>query len=206
MSMVSFKKREIVYRPYEAVLKTIVDLVMIICLAFLMVLSFFHKTTIDGNSMSTKLNQKDIVLINKISYSFSSPQRFDIVVFETEDEDGEVTQYVKRIIGLPGETIQIQNGKIYIDGELLEHDVTDVEIYNAGLAADPIKLSYNEYFVLGDNRNNSDDSRFSNIGLVTRSQIIGKPWLCISPISDFGIITDSAVRNATETETETETN
>lgn len=204
MSKVTFKKREIIYRPYEPVVKTIVDLVMIICLAFLMVLALTHKTTVDGNSMSPKLNPRDIVLINKASYAFGSPERYDIIVFEQKDEDGKVTQYIKRVIGLPGETVQILDGAVYIDGKKLDSDVIETEIYNEGLAAEPIKLAYNEYFVLGDNRNNSNDSRFSNIGLVTRNEIVGKPWICISPISDFGIITDSAKVIETETQTESE--
>lgn len=201
MSKVQFKKREIIYRPYEPVVKTIVDVIMIICAAFLFVLAFFHKTTIEGNSMSDTLKREDVVLINKVAYSFDGPKRFDVVVFQVEDSEN---LYVKRVIGLPGETVQIVGGKVLIDGKALKDDVIEMEIYNAGLAAEPIKLAYNEYFVLGDNRNNSDDSRFSNIGLVTRKAIIGKPWFCLSPIQDFGVITDKAHEHIEEIETEQE--
>ena len=185
--MVTFKKKEIIYRPYEPVLKLIVDVIMIICVTYLIVVSFFNHTTVSGHSMNNTLQNNDTVLINSLSYTFHGPERYDLIVFESKIKDNS-TLYVKRIIGLPGETIQIKNGKVYIDDKPLENDISKDEIFNAGLASTPIKLAYDEYFVLGDNRNNSDDSRYSNIGNVTRDSIIGKPWLRIKPVSSFGTI------------------
>lgn len=185
--MITFKKKEIIYRPYEPIMKLISDLIMIICAAYLLVTSFFSNTTIVGHSMNDTLQNGDTVLINSIAYKFNPPSRYDVIVFEPKI--GNVSQYyVKRVIGLPGETIQIKDGRVYIDNNLLEDDVITTEIHNAGLAEDPIVLGYNEYFVLGDNRNNSDDSRFSNVGLVKGDTIIGKPWLTVYPFSSFGII------------------
>lgn len=185
--MITFKKKEIIYRPYEPIMKLISDLIMIICTAYLLVTSFFSNTTIVGHSMNDTLQNGDTVLINSIAYKFNPPSRYDVIVFEPKI--GNVSQYyVKRVIGLPGETIQIKDGRVYIDNNLLEDDVITTEIHNAGLAEDPIVLGYNEYFVLGDNRNNSDDSRFSNVGLVKGDTIIGKPWLTVYPFSSFGII------------------
>ena len=185
--MVTFKKKEIIYRPYEPVLKLIVDVIMIICVTYLIVVSFFNHTTVSGHSMNNTLQNNDTVLINSLAYTFHGPERYDLIVFESKIKDNS-TLYVKRIIGLPGETIQIKNGKVYIDDKPLENDISKDEIFNAGLASTPIKLAYDEYFVLGDNRNNSDDSRYSNIGNVKRDSIIGKPWLRIKPVSSFGTI------------------
>ena len=185
--MITFKKREVVYKPYETVFRMIVNMIMIMCMAYLIVLSFFHKTTVIGHSMSNTLQNRDTVLINSIAYSFHAPERFDLIVFKPKS-DGISEYYVKRVIGLPGETVQIIDGIVYIDGNPLKNDVIDIKINNPGLAAEPIKLDYNEYFVLGDNRNNSDDSRFSNIGMVKQDRIVGKPWLIVSPVSRFGII------------------
>lgn len=182
--MITFKKREIIYRPYEPYLKLIVDIAMIVCAAYLLTVSFFHSTKVSGYSMEGTLKEKDVVLIDKAAYRLKQPARFDIIVFEADDQD--VTdRFVKRIIGLPGETVQIINGHVYINSKQLTNDVVKVEIHNAGIAKDPITLSDNQYFVLGDNRNNSDDSRFSNVGLVSYDSIIGKAWVTVFPLEDF---------------------
>lgn len=197
--MVTFKKREVIYRPYEFVLKTIVDVIMIVCATYLIMMAFFTNATITGHSMNNTLYNGDKVLVNKIAYTFHAPERYDLIVFES-DMSGISGSYVKRIIGLPGETVQIIDGIVYIDGKPLENDVISTYINKPGLASEPIKLSYDEYFVLGDNRNNSDDSRYSNIGLIKRDKIIGKPWLRIRPVSSFGTIKTSEISNEAKEE------
>ncbi|MCR5793480.1 MAG: signal peptidase I [Lachnospiraceae bacterium] len=124
-----------------------------------------------GTSMENTLMNKDCLVVNKFVYHFSSPDRFDIVIFPHETD----TYYIKRIIGLPGETVQIkEDGTIWIDGELLEENYGKEPILNPGNAIEPLELGDNEYFVLGDNRNESSDSRFDSVGMVHQRDILGK--------------------------------
>lgn len=197
--MISFKKREILYRPHEPVIKAIVDIIVIVCVAFLMVNFFFDNTSITGHSMNNTLKNNDVMLVNKVAYKYRDPKRYDVIIFKPNI--GNVSDYyTKRIIGLPGETVQIIEGKVYIDGEALKDDVIDEVIFNAGNASKPIKLGYNEYFVLGDNRNNSDDSRFSNVGFVKYEDIVGMPWFVVYPFSSFGTVGVEQIEEETESE------
>ena len=197
--MISFKKREILYRPHEPIIKAIVDIIVIVCAAFLMINFFFDNTSITGHSMNNTLKNDDVMLVNKVAFKYRDPKRYDVIIFKPNI--GNVSDYyTKRIIGLPGETVQIVDGKVYIDGKVLEDDVIDEVIYNAGNAAKPIKLGYNEYFVLGDNRNNSDDSRFSNVGFVKYEDIVGMPWFVVYPFSSFGTIGAEQIEEETESE------
>ena len=127
------------------------------------------------------------MLVDSLSYIFSSPERGDIIVFYTGEDERSALQ-IKRVIGLPGETVKIENGQIFINGELYLEDLNLPVITNPGTAAEPLELDGNEFFVLGDNRNNSEDSRHADIGLVNKSNIIGKLWLRISPLEDFGTV------------------
>lgn len=142
---------------------------------------------VDGRSMNATLNDGDNLIVEKLSYRFGDPERFDIIVFPPQESPKE--HYIKRIIGLPGETVQIDaEGKIYINGEVLEENYGLETIRNAGRAAEPITLGDDEYFVLGDNRNNSKDSRSDAVGNVKRSSITGRAWLRIWPLSDIGFL------------------
>lgn len=148
-----------------------------------------HQTTVEGESMEPTLSDGDTVIIQRLSYYFSSPDRYDVVVFpvtydETADED---TYYIKRVIGLPGETVQIIDGSVYINGEKLQDDKYALsDILEAGVASDPLVLGEDQYFVMGDNRNMSTDSRNSYVGLVNRKDIIGEAWICTWPLNHFG--------------------
>ena len=161
-------------------------------IAFVLVLTWViitfvgQRTRVDGRSMMNTLHDGDNLIVEKLSYRFSDPKRFDIIVFPPT---GKKEYYIKRIIGLPGETVQIdENGNIYINGELLEENYGAETIQNPGRAANPITLSDDEYFVMGDNRNNSKDSRSEEVGNVKRSQIIGRAWLRIWPLNKFGLL------------------
>lgn len=167
-----------------------------ICLFAAVLISFFivhyvaQRTTVDGMSMYNTLNDGDNLIIEKLSYRFGDVERFDIVVFPYYDEAaGMDVYYIKRIIGLPGETIQITDGKIYINGDVLEEDygyyIDDIPMKGYD-AEEEIYIGENEYFVLGDNRNNSTDSR--KIGCITRDHIEGRACFRIFPLNKFGVI------------------
>lgn len=168
------------------VLKYITDLIMVIVSAYCIVLFVTARTTITGSSMEAELKNGDYVLINQTAYVFSKPSRFDVIAFK-QDSVKSSKIYVKRVIGLPGETVQIKDGAVYINGEQLD-DKIDIEILTAGYAGSEIKLGDDEYFVLGDNRNNSEDSRFSSVGLIKKERIVGKVWFIMSPFKRLGFV------------------
>ena len=153
-------------------------------IAFVFVLLFGMRTSVIGVSMEPTLYNSQEIFINKIAYLVFAPGRGDVIVFHPNGNEN-THYYVKRVIGLPGETVQIRNGQIYIDGELLEGYEYD-KIESPGLAESPYLLGEDEYFVLGDNRNSSEDSRSGNIGAVHRDYIVGQAWFCLAK-EDVGI-------------------
>ena len=164
-------------------------LLIVLCLTYLVIAFVGQRTEVNGGSMEPTLSDEDNLIVDKITYRFSDPERFDIIVFPFKYK--EKTYYIKRIIGLPGETVQIdQQGNIYIDGEILHENYGKEVIQpdHIGLASQPITLGDDEYFVLGDNRNNSTDSRVSQVGNIKRDDIIGRAWVRIWPFDKFGVL------------------
>ncbi len=161
----------------------VVDIIAIAALAIFLVSMFGNTMTVSGRSMEETLNAGDQVMLNELPEIFSPVHRFDVVCFAPEN--GTERRSIKRIIGLPGETVQIRGGKVLIDGSEIQNPYTK-NISISGLAENPITLGEGEYFVLGDNGNSSEDSRFVNVGNVSRSRIIGKVWFCTSPLSHLG--------------------
>ena len=149
---------------------------LIVLLATWFIITFVgQRTVVDGTSMNPYLNDKDQLIVDKLSYRFHEPERFDIVVFPFRYEKN--TKYIKRIIGLPGETVQIDlDGNIYINGEKLEENYGKevIEPDMIGSAIEPVTLGEDEYFVMGDNRNNSTDSRDFRIGLIDERYVVGR--------------------------------
>lgn len=171
----------------QVAVKFVADALVAICLAYFIIISFGTRYSIIGNSMGDVLIHGDMVLIDKATFELRSPKRFEIVLFSPNGVNAGKT-YVKRIIALPGEKIQIKDGKIFVNGMTLVNDVTDTQVLTPGLASEPITLGADEYFVMGDDRNNSEDSRFYTIGNIKEENIIGRPWLKVYPFSDFGWI------------------
>ena len=165
----------------------LVDIIVVISLAWFVVYGFGTQIRITGQSMTPELRSEDVVLMNRLSYDLGSPKRFDVVVFEREDKKPNV----KRVIGLPGEVVEIKDGKVYIDGSPTSLDdsfIPEKMIGSYGLAENPVVLEEDEYFLLGDNRDSSEDSRFVKIGNVKRRQIRGKVWLRLIPFIDFKLV------------------
>ena len=123
--------------------------------------------------MEPTLMEGQVVIVNKIEYYLKSPKRNDVIVYKQSNREHSYYE-IKRVIGLPGETVKIKNGMIYINDEVLKEKIKTETIENAGLAEEGIKLDDNEYFVLGDNRNDSEDSRFASVGNVLKNEILGK--------------------------------
>lgn len=139
-------------------------------------------TKVEGNSMESTLENGDDIIVEKFSYLTNNPERYDIIVFR----ESESVNYIKRVIALPGETIQITEGKIYINERAIFDAYGNAKMEDGGIAEKPIKLGQDEYFVLGDNRNASKDSRDKAVGVIKRDQIIGKAWLRVLPFDNFG--------------------
>lgn len=167
-------------------LSWVIYLLLVIGVSFLIVTFVGQRTKVQGRSMQNTLSDGDNLIVDKISYRFRDPERFEIIVFPYQYQEN--TYYIKRIIGLPGETIQIKDGYIYIDGELLEEHYGAEVMEQSGIAADPIELGEDEYFVLGDNRNHSADSRDPSVGVLKRDQLMGRAFLRIWPLGSVGFI------------------
>ncbi len=150
-------------------------IVLIIAFTWFVVTFVGQRTEVSGSSMETTLSDKDQLIVDKMTYRFRDPKRYDIVVFPYQYQDN--TYYIKRIIGLPGETVQILSGMVYIDGMRLDEHYGNELMENPGIAEEPLTLGEDEYFVLGDNRNNSSDSRASDVGLIHRKDLIGRAWI-----------------------------
>jgi len=162
-------------------------LLFVLAFSYVIITYVGQRTRVDGESMETTLHNNDNLLVDKISYRFREPKRFEIIVFPYQYREN--TFYIKRIIGLPGETVQVIDGYVYIDGELLEEDESYDMIADAGIAETEITLESDEYFVLGDNRNASEDSRSGNIGPVRRDTITGKAWFYLGDtLKDMGFV------------------
>jgi len=178
------KRGRMMNKVLKEIISTLLYLLGVLCLTWLLITYVGQRTEVDGSSMEPTLEDGDNLLVDKISYRFRDPERFDIIVFAFKYKED--TYYIKRIIGLPGETVWIdEQGNIYIDGEILE-EAYGKEIISPdkiGIASEPIVVGEDEYFVLGDNRNNSSDSRTSIVGNVPRKDIIGRAFVRLWPLS-----------------------
>lgn len=168
-------------------LRWMFEIAVTLVFAALTAVLMFQTVTMQESSMEPTLSVGDRFFMNRVVYKLSSPKRGDIIVFRTNASD-DAALHIRRVIGLPGETVQIRDGQIYIDGELYDESRDFPEITNPGLAENGVSLKAGEYFVLGDNRNNSEDSRYADIGMVKKRYIVGKIWFTCFPFEKIGLM------------------
>lgn len=169
------KKKRLNPRIIKDIIEIFVGGIVVVFLAFVIIFSVGMRTSVIGDSMEPVLYNGQEILMNRIIYGLSAPKRGDVIVFLPNGNQNSHF-YVKRVVGLPGETIQIREGRVYIDGLLLNEDEALDEMSDPGIAQNEMLLAADEFFVLGDNRNSSEDSRSGNIGAVRKEDILGKAW------------------------------
>lgn len=195
----TYERKEKTQKIVREISIWVIETLLVIGLAFFIVNYAVEKTTMAGDSMKPILLNEDKIIINKFAYRFTDPKRFDIIVFKQNGKEHSFYN-IKRIIGLPGEKVQIRDGKVYINNLPLE-EKNKVELMVAGgIATDEILLEENEYFILGDNRNSSEDSRFSSLGNVVKEDIIGKAWIRLEPFNFINKLTTNDMSTEEEQE------
>ncbi len=189
MAGLTFRKRKkrINYTIIKEAIIWIAELVLAFVIACVLVMNFGVMTSNVGQSMEPTISSGEKVLTNNLVYKMTSPKRGDLVVFKPNGNENS-HYYIKRVIALPGETIQIIDGFIYINGEVLVEDIKFDKMDYAGTAEEELKLGEDEFFVLGDNRNASEDSRNAEIGNIRKQDIASKAWFVATMGEHFGFI------------------
>lgn len=159
-----------------------------VCLVAVLLVAFFgHRVSNAGDAMSPNIENGEVVLVDRLVVDMKAPARGTVVAFRPNG-NREVHLSIRRIVGLPGETVQIKDGSVYINGKEQKKHIYASDIQDAGIAAEEIKLGKDEFFVLGDNTQAGEDSRSKNIGVVKRDEIYGKVWFNISSGDHFGFV------------------
>ena len=185
--MTDSKKEKRTDGVYREIFSMMFYLIFVVAATLLIIRFVGQRTEVSGHSMEDTLDDGDNLIVDKLTYRFRDPVRYDIIVFPYKYKED--TYYIKRIIGLPGEMVQItEEGNILINGEILEESYGREVMKSPVIAADPIILGEDEYFVLGDNRNASADSRDPSVGVISGKDIVGRSWLRIWPLNKFGIL------------------
>ncbi len=181
------KRRRVNYDLLREIIVWTVQIAIVCFLAFVCVQYFGQRVSMIGDSMQPELANGNITLISKAAYSMGTPKRGDIIAFKPNGNESS-HYYIKRIVGLPGETVEVVDGKIVVNGREIKEKYETTEMDELGLLVESFTLKNNEYFVLGDDRQNSEDSRSAEIGAVKRSEIGGKVWFVVSPGKTFGFV------------------
>lgn len=181
------QKKKVNMAVVKNVLLWVVEILITLLVAFTFVYFIGLRTSVVGQSMSETLNGGDEILVNRFVYKVTNPKPNDIIVFLPNGNE-KSHYYVKRVIAVPGDTVLIDNGALYVNGKPFDEEIEVSAMEDAGLAAEEITLGDDEFFVLGDNRNNSEDSRYANIGSIKKEYIIGKAWFRVAPWGDFGFL------------------
>ena len=181
------KKKKLNIVAVKEVLSWIFWIFASMLLAVVTVFCIGMKTSVIGPSMEPSLYNGQGIFLNRLVYKVSSPKEGDVIVFLPNGNE-KSHYYVKRVVGVPGDKLYIKKGLLYVNEEAVEEYFND-RIADSGILESEVTLGEDEYFVIGDNCNNSEDSRSANIGTVKKSYIIGKAWLKLaSGDSDLGLI------------------
>ena len=183
----SRRRRKFNMPLFKEVMSWVIECAIVIFIAYTLVTFFGCRTTVVGNAMNDTLTNEEQILVNRFVYNVSSPKQGDVIAFLPNGNE-KSHYYVRRVVACPGDTVQIKDGKVYVNGEVYQEKIMVASIEDAGVASEEIKLGDDEYFVPGDNRNNSEDSRLANIGNVKKSYIIGKAWFYFKSIGNMGFI------------------
>lgn len=181
------KKKKINIGLLREIVVWVCEILLTIAAAVIMVSFFGFRVSVIGPSMSPTLESGEKVLVNRFVYKLFDPKQDDLIVFQPNGNE-KSHYYVKRVIAVPGDTVQIKDGAIYVNGELYTEKVKVESIENAMMAENEILVEEDEYFVLGDNRNNSEDSRYASIGNVKKEYITGQAWMIASPLDRIGLL------------------
>ena len=181
------RKREVNTARLREVITWTLEIMLTVAVAAVIVFFLGVRVSVVGSSMEETLYNGDTVLVNRFVYKLFSPKANDIIVF-LPNGNSKSHYYVKRVIAGPGDTVQIMEGKVYVNGEPFPEEIENPTIENGLLAEEPVLVKEDEYFVLGDNRGNSEDSRYANIGNVKKEHILGKAWFIVSPWKKFGFL------------------
>ena len=180
------QKKRMNYDLLRVILTWSFEILLVCFVAFICVWFWGFRVSMIGDSMRPQMANGDIMLVNRIAYNMGTPKRGDVVAFQPNGNENS-HYYVKRVIGLPGERIEVQKGNILIDGKKIKEKYQTTALEELGLLEEPIELGADEYFLLGDDRKNSEDSRSADIGNVKRSDIIGKVWF-VTTGKRFGFV------------------
>lgn len=183
------KREEILCRAADmkGIVLWAVEIFAVCLLAWVLVSCFGQRVSNAGDSMKPVLTNGNIVLVDRVIYNVRAPKRGEVIAFKPDGNEN-AHYSVKRVVGLPGETVQIRDGQVYIDGEAVKKDIFVSDIRSAGIADEPVELGENEYFVMGDNHTGSNDSRMADVGNVRRKDIFGRVWFAASPGENFGFV------------------
>ena len=180
------KPEKIEQSKMKEIIGLVIYCMIVVAIMFFVIKFVGQRTIVIGDSMNPTLHENENLITDKITYRFKEPKRFDIILFQYKYNKSKLL--IKRIIGMPGETVQIKNGRVYINDHELNENYGNAIMNDGGVADNAIILGEDEYFVLGDNRNNSQDSRFASVGNVHRSDIIGRAWLRIWPLDKVDLL------------------